>query len=85
MKEDDKKYTDSGIEIKKVYTYPDLYQSPAPKGFEEVPGDFPFTRGVQARYVSRQVMDHATICRLQYGRRKQQAVSLSYFTGRKRA
>src|SRR5664279_5322286 len=48
MKEADKKYTDSGIEIKKVYTYPDLYKSPAPKGFEETPGDFPFTRGVQA-------------------------------------
>jgi methylmalonyl-CoA mutase N-terminal domain/subunit len=47
MKDEEKKYTDSGIEIKKVYTYPDLYKSPAPKGFEEVPGDFPFTRGVQ--------------------------------------
>jgi len=47
MKEAEKKYTDSGIEIMKVYTYPDLYQSPAPAGFEEVPGDFPFTRGIQ--------------------------------------
>ncbi|HEY5407116.1 MAG TPA: methylmalonyl-CoA mutase family protein [Ginsengibacter sp.] len=47
MKEAEKKYTDSGIEIKKVYTYPDLYQSAAPAGFEEVPGDFPFTRGIQ--------------------------------------
>ena len=48
MKEDDKKYTDSGIEIKKVYTYPDLYNSAAPKDFEELPGNFPFTRGVQS-------------------------------------
>jgi len=47
MKEADKKYTDSGIEIKKVYTYADLYQSPPPKSFEEVPGNFPFTRGIQ--------------------------------------
>lgn len=48
MKDEDKKYNDSGIEIKKVYTYPDLYKSPAPNGFQEAPGDFPFTRGVQA-------------------------------------
>ena len=47
MKDEDKKYTDSGIEIKKVYTYPDIYKSPAPKDFEEAPGDFPFTRGIQ--------------------------------------
>ncbi|KAA9040685.1 methylmalonyl-CoA mutase [Ginsengibacter hankyongi] len=48
MKDEDNKYTDSGIEIQKVYTYPDLYNSPAPKGFRENPGEFPFTRGVQA-------------------------------------
>src|SRR6185312_10629078 len=47
MKEEDKKFTDSGIPIQKVYTYSDLYKSPAPKGFEETPGTFPFTRGVQ--------------------------------------
>jgi methylmalonyl-CoA mutase, N-terminal domain len=47
MKDEEKKYTDSGIEIQKVYTYRDLYKSPAPKGFQEVPGDFPFTRGIQ--------------------------------------
>ena len=47
MKDEEKKYTDSGIEIKKVYTYPDLYKTSAPKGFEEIPGNFPFTRGVQ--------------------------------------
>ena len=35
--------TDSGIEIKKVYTPDDL-----PKDIsEEMPGSFPFTRGVQ--------------------------------------
>ena len=37
-----KKYTDSGIEIKSVYTHDDL---PATKS--ENPGEFPFTRGVQ--------------------------------------
>ena len=47
MKDEDKKYTDSGIEINKVYTYPDLHHSPAPKDFKEVPGEFPFTRGIQ--------------------------------------
>jgi methylmalonyl-CoA mutase, N-terminal domain len=35
--------TDSGIEIKAVYTAADLPQRPA-----EMPGDFPYTRGVQA-------------------------------------
>src|ERR1035437_9592309 len=47
MKEENKIYTDSGIEIKKVYNYNDLYKSPPPEGFGEVPGAFPFTRGVQ--------------------------------------
>ena len=38
-----KKLTDSGIEIKEVYTSADA------KVFEnELPGEFPFTRGVQA-------------------------------------
>jgi methylmalonyl-CoA mutase, N-terminal domain len=46
MKEEDKKYTDSGIEVKRLYVYPDLYKSPAPKDSEEVPGVFPFTRGI---------------------------------------
>ncbi len=36
---DNKRYTDSGIEIKEVYTHP----SP----MDEQPGEFPFTRGVQ--------------------------------------
>jgi len=40
----DKKWsTDSGIEIKKVYTNQDL-----PKEALSLPGDFPYTRGVQA-------------------------------------
>lgn len=38
-----KKYTDSGIEIKPVYTKEDL-----PASTPEQPGTFPFTRGVQA-------------------------------------
>lgn len=39
---DSKKYTDSGIEIKPVYIAGDL-----PAGSIELPGQFPFTRGVQ--------------------------------------
>ncbi|NDA61137.1 MAG: methylmalonyl-CoA mutase [Chitinophagia bacterium] len=43
---EEKKYTDSGIEIKKVYTAADLpaYCSQVPV---EMPGQFPYTRGVQ--------------------------------------
>lgn len=37
-------YTDSGIEIKEVYTQEDLANTPAPA---ELPGQMPFTRGVQ--------------------------------------
>ena len=40
--EDNQKSTDSGISIKKVYSPSDL-----PKGIEETPGQYPFTRGVQ--------------------------------------
>src|SRR5690349_3402809 len=36
------KHTDSGIEIKPVYTSADL-----PAGKEEIPGKYPFTRGIQ--------------------------------------
>jgi methylmalonyl-CoA mutase N-terminal domain/subunit len=43
MKDERKVYTDSGIEIKKVYSYEDLPQ----KDLHELPGEFPFTRGVQ--------------------------------------
>ena len=38
-----KKYTDSGIEIKSVYTENELRDSPPPEG----PGEAPFTRGIQ--------------------------------------
>lgn len=37
-----KLFTDSGIEIKQLYTNTDL-----PQGLTELPGEFPFTRGVQ--------------------------------------
>ncbi|MEP6950874.1 MAG: methylmalonyl-CoA mutase family protein [Ginsengibacter sp.] len=49
MKEEHTLYTDSGIEIKKVYNYNDLDKSCGPGGerFGEEPGTFPFTRGVQ--------------------------------------
>ncbi|HVS96589.1 MAG TPA: methylmalonyl-CoA mutase family protein [Puia sp.] len=44
-----KKFTDSGIEIKTVYTADDLAGSaPAPpSAASELPGEYPFTRGVQ--------------------------------------
>lgn len=44
MKEEQKKATDSGIDIKKVYTAADLPQNGVEK---EMPGQAPFTRGVQ--------------------------------------
>src|SRR4026207_401333 len=43
MSVDKKKYTDSGIEIKPVYSSGD-----SPANADEQPGSFPFTRGVQA-------------------------------------
>ena len=47
MKEEHRRYTDSGIEIKKVYNYNDLNKTLPPERLEEAPGTFPFTRGVQ--------------------------------------
>src|SRR5215510_4789747 len=46
MPQEKKKYTDSGIEIKKSYNQSDLPQS-SPSG-DGGPGVFPFTRGIQA-------------------------------------
>jgi len=43
----DKKYTDSGIEISKLYQAADISKAPSLENFEEIPGKFPFTRGVQ--------------------------------------
>jgi methylmalonyl-CoA mutase, N-terminal domain len=40
-------FTDSGIEIKEVYTETDFEKSINPAVSEEVPGKFPFTRGIQ--------------------------------------
>lgn len=45
MDEQNQIFTDSGIEIKEVYTNRDVS---APEGLEEAPGQFPFTRGTQA-------------------------------------
>ena len=39
-------YTDSGIEIKEIYTESDISQIPLLEG--GVGGTFPFTRGIQA-------------------------------------
>src|SRR5882672_11455514 len=41
---DEKRFTDSGIEIKRIYTQ----ESTAHPSPSEEPGEFPFTRGVQA-------------------------------------
>jgi len=46
MSDSFKKYTDSGIEVKKIYNENDLPQSP-PSG-DGGAGEFPFTRGIQA-------------------------------------
>ena len=45
----EKKFTDSGIEIKKIYTSHDVLKTPPSEGFGEAgaPGVFPYTRGVQ--------------------------------------
>src|SRR5687768_14550876 len=47
MKENNKRYTDSGIEIKPVYPDDDFKNAPATDQSPEVPGEFPFTRGIQ--------------------------------------
>src|SRR6476620_7422378 len=44
---DKKKYTDSGIEIKQVYTSANLLNTPQREGLRDFPGKFPFTRGIQ--------------------------------------
>jgi len=41
------RFTDSGIEIKKVYSAEDLSLNPPANGYDQMPGQFPFTRGVQ--------------------------------------
>ncbi|MBS4064121.1 MAG: methylmalonyl-CoA mutase [Chitinophagaceae bacterium] len=46
MAEEKKLFTDSGIEVKALYTADDV-KAPPLEGFGEVPGQFPFTRGVQ--------------------------------------
>ena len=49
MKEHNKHFTESGIEIKKIYSRSDFPQVPSAGGdLGEAPGEFPFTRGIQA-------------------------------------
>ncbi|HLZ86434.1 MAG TPA: methylmalonyl-CoA mutase family protein, partial [Puia sp.] len=48
-----KRYTDSGIEVKEVYTAADLpgadsHLPSGPAAGSELPGEFPYTRGVQS-------------------------------------
>lgn len=47
MPDDKKIFTDSGIEIKTIYTQKDLSSFPPPAGGSGGAGEFPFTRGVQ--------------------------------------
>ncbi len=47
MPDDKKIFTDSGIEIKTIYTQKDLSSFPTPAGGGGGAGEFPFTRGVQ--------------------------------------
>lgn len=46
MNDEAKCFTDSGIEIKNIYTQDDLLKAAPPQGFEEA-GTFPFIRGIQ--------------------------------------
>lgn len=48
MQEEKKIFTDSGIEIKRLYTQSDLGDGKSDPLSEESPGSYPFTRGVQA-------------------------------------
>jgi methylmalonyl-CoA mutase N-terminal domain/subunit len=41
-------FTDSGIEIKELYDQADLQNRPPTEGYGIPPGEFPFTRGIQA-------------------------------------
>jgi len=47
MKDPLKKYSDSGIEIKEIYTKSDVSKIPPPIGGDGGAGTFPFTRGIQ--------------------------------------
>jgi methylmalonyl-CoA mutase N-terminal domain/subunit len=47
MPDESKRSTDSGIEIKTIYTRNDVISSPQPQGQGEAAGHFPFTRGIQ--------------------------------------
>src|SRR6187401_2141311 len=48
MPDEKRCFTDSGIEIKSIYTPKDLSKLNVAKYLNEHPGQFPFTRGVQA-------------------------------------
>src|SRR5947207_559443 len=48
MPDNIKRFTDSGIEIKEIYTNQDVSKHHSfEKGLDEVAGTFPFTRGIQ--------------------------------------
>ncbi len=48
MSEENKKYTDSGIEIRPIYTSSDIPAADLHSNNDYLPGKFPFTRGVQS-------------------------------------
>ena len=62
--------TDSGIEIKPVYTAEDVEVEP------ELPGEFPFTRGPYPRHVPRPAVDDPPVRRLRLRRGDERAVPL---------
>ena len=60
--DDERRFTDSGIEIERLYDADDV----AP-GLEErlgEPGEYPFTRGIHERHVPRPALDDAPVRRL---------------------
>jgi methylmalonyl-CoA mutase N-terminal domain/subunit len=63
-------HTDSGIEIKTLYT---TLQAPGSKlqAEPELPGQFPYTRGIQPDMYRGKLWTMRPVCRFFYSRRKQ--------------
>ena len=70
--DDPRRFTDSGIEVKTLYTSADL---PADLDLGE-PGEFPYTRGVHARDVPQAHVDDAPVRRLRVGEGVQRALQV---------
>ena len=70
--DDPRRFTDSGIEVKPLYTSADL---PEDLDLGE-PGEFPYTRGVHARDVPQAPLDDAPVRRLRVGQGVQRALQV---------